>query len=320
MKDFSTFLSICSLILLFGYITYDGGGRKEYPEEKPIVVIDPETPPVIVKDSSGYQSYAISYALPEKINFAGEAVPLELPDVYERLDKELQINIYTHSNTLFLIKRANRWLPQMEGILKKYKIPDDFKYVALVESNLLNGVSPKGAVGFWQILKSSGKENGLEISKEVDERYDPLKSTVVACKYLRQAYKKFGNWTLAAASYNRGITGLYKAIKNQNVNSYYDLYLNDETSRYIFRILAIREIIENSEKYGFSVDSLHLYKPEKLRYVKVEKTVPDLITFSKKQGINYKLLKRYNPWLREERLTVKRNNSYQIAIPVFEED
>jgi len=316
MKDLSTFLSISSLILFFGYVTYT---EVKEPKEREVIKVIPEdytAPVVTTEDSSEYQPLATSYDIPEKISFAGEAVPLQLPDVYERLDKELQINTYTHSNTLFLIKRANRWLPQMVEILKKYKIPEDFKYIPLVESNLLNGVSPKGAVGYWQILKSSGKEKGLEITREVDERYDPLKSTVVACKYLRQAYKKFGNWTLVAASYNRGMSGLDRAMKNQKVKSYYDLYLNDETSRYIFRILAIREIVENPEKYSFSVDSLHLYQPEKLRYVTVEKTISNLIDFSKKQGINYKLLKRHNPWLREERLTVKKGKKYRIAIPV----
>lgn len=258
---------------------------------------------------------AVSYDLPEQLSFAGESVPLNLPDVYERLDRELHINTYWHNNTIFLMKRANRWLPQIEEILKQHNVPPDFKYLPLIESNLLNDISPKNAVGFWQILKDSAKELGLEVDKEVDERYDPLKSTHAACKYLNKAYAKFGSWTLAAASYNRGMSGLDKALKNQNADSYYDLYMNDETSRYVFRILAIKEIIENPSRYGFKVDERHLYKQEPLKYIKVDESIKDLVSWSKEQGINYKLLKRYNPWLRAESLTVKRGKSYMIAVP-----
>lgn len=260
-------------------------------------------------------SLAISYDLPEAIDFSGEAVPLNRADLREQLDKELQINIYFHSNTIFLIKRANQWLPQMEPILKKYEIPEDFKYLPLIESGLLNAVSPANAVGFWQIIKSAGKENGLEITKEVDERYDPIRSTEAACKYIRKAYERFGNWTLVAASYNRGMSGLDRALQKQKVNSYYDLFLNEETSRYVFRILAIKEIIENPERYGFKVDPTHLYQQDSVRYITVENTVTDLVDFALAQGTTYKLLKRYNPWLRDDRLTVKKNESYQIALP-----
>jgi len=260
-------------------------------------------------------SLAISYDLPEAIDFAGEAVPLNRADLREQLDKELQINIYFHSNTIFLIKRANQWLPQMEPILKKYEIPEDFKYLPLIESGLLNAISPANAVGFWQIIKSAGKENGLEITKEVDERYDPIRSTEAACKYIRKAYERFGNWTLVAASYNRGMSGLDRALQKQKVNSYYDLFLNEETSRYVFRILAIKEIIENPERYGFKVDPTHLYQQDSVRYVTVDNTVTDLVDFALAQGTTYKLLKRYNPWLRDDRLTVKKNESYQIALP-----
>jgi hypothetical protein len=258
---------------------------------------------------------AISLDLPKSITFAGEPVPLDLPDVRERLDKELQINTYFHSNTIFLIKRANRWLPQMEKILKANGIPEDFKYLPLIESNLMNVVSPAEAVGYWQILKTSGKEFGLEITTEVDERYDPLKATEAACKYLKQAHGRFGNWTLVAASYNRGMSGLDRAIENQKENTYYDLFLNEETSRYVFRIIAIKEIIQNPAKYGFKVNPKHVYPEEPITYVDVTETVTDLVSFAKKHGTNYKLIKRHNPWLREERLTVKKGKRYRIAIP-----
>jgi hypothetical protein len=258
---------------------------------------------------------AITFNLPDSLSFAGEKVPMELQDVRERIDKELHINTYWHNNTIFLMKRANRWLPQIEAILKEHHIPEDFKYLPLIESGLMNDVSPKDAVGFWQILKSSGKELDLEITKEVDERYDPLKATEAACKYLRKAYEKFGNWTVVAASYNRGMGGMERALENQQVTSYYDLFLNDETSRYVFRIIACKEIIEHPLKYGFKINPKHLYQPEPVRYVEVHESIKSLVEFAKQHGTNYKLIKRHNPWLRDEKLTVKKGNVYRIALP-----
>lgn len=304
------FLSVCSLIILLAYVLYkESSSRPSFDSMSDEGVIE-----------EGYENFsqplpAIAFDLPKEVTFAGEPVPLNIPDVRERLDKELQINCYLHSNTIFLIKRANRWLPQMEKILHDYGIPEDFKYLPLIESNLLNVTSPKNAVGYWQILKDSGQEFGLEITDEVDERYDPLKATVAACKYLRKAYEKFGSWTLVAASYNRGRGGMQRALDDQQEKSYYDLYLNDETSRYVFRILAIKEIVENPVKYGFKIDTKHLYPEEPLRYVDVTESIKDLVVFSKAQGANYKLLKRHNPWLREDRLTIKKGKRYQIALP-----
>ncbi len=314
----STFLSASALIILFGYISFKEGMQQSNIASAVNAISDESVLPV---EYTGAELPpgplpAISFAVPANATFAGEPVPLSIPDVRERLDKELQINCYFHSNTIFLIKRANRWLPQMEEILRKYDIPEDFKYLPLIESNLMNAVSPKDAVGFWQILESSGKELGLEIAGDVDERYDPLKATEAACKYLRNAYRKLGNWSLVAASYNRGITGVSKALENQKVDSFYDLYLNDETSRYVFRIVAIKEIIENPRKYGFKIDPSHLYQAEELRYVDVDKSIPDLIEFAKEHGTNYKLIKRHNPWLRDDKLTVKKGRTYRIAIPV----
>jgi membrane-bound lytic murein transglycosylase D len=277
-----------------------------------------EIAPKDLPDFDPVSMTAISFDLPAEVSFAGEPVPLKIPDVRERLDKELHINSYLHNNTIFLMKRANRWLPQISAILKEHQIPEDFKYLPLIESGLVNDVSPKEAVGYWQILKSSGKELGLEITKEVDERYDPIKSTHAACKYLKKAYSKFGNWTVVAASYNRGMAGIERAIENQRVNSYYDLFLNDETSRYVFRLHAIKEIMEHPEKYGFQVNPNHLYQPEAVRYVEVTQTIPKLVDFAREHQSNYKLLKRHNPWLREERLTVKKGKTYHIAFPSTE--
>jgi hypothetical protein len=266
-------------------------------------------------DAQGSWMPAVSLQVPAAMSFAGEEVPLQIPDVYERFDRELHINSYMHNSTIFIMKRAGRWLPQIEPILKANGIPDDFKYMAAIESALLNDVSPRGAVGFWQIMDDAGKELGLEIRKEVDERYDPLKATEAACKYLKKAYNKFGSWTLAAASYDRGMGGLDRALENQKMKSYYDLFLNDETSRYIFRLLAIKEIMEHPTKYGFNISEKHTYKPEPVRYIDVDETVKDLVEFSLAQGTSYKLLKRLNPWLREEKLTVKKGRGYKIALP-----
>jgi membrane-bound lytic murein transglycosylase D len=266
-------------------------------------------------DSVSQWMPAISFDLPEKMSFAGEPVPLHLSDVRERMDRELHINSYLHNSTIFILKRANRWLPQIEPILAENGIPLDFKYMALIESALLNDVSPRGAVGFWQIMKPSGRELGLEISAEVDERYDPLKATRAACKYLKKAHARFNNWTLVAASYDRGMAGMQRALANQRVDTYYDLFLNDETARYVFRLLAMKEIVEHPSRYGFKIDPSHLYQIEPLRYVEVKSSVPNLVNFSLEHGANYKLLKRFNPWLREERLTVKKGKAYRIALP-----
>jgi hypothetical protein len=309
MKNFSVFISLATLIILFGYISFN---ELRQPSREMISDESVADPSYDVEDR---HFPAVSLDVPDSMSFAGEPVPLDIPDVHERLDKELQINTYFHSNTIFLIKRANRWLPQIEKILRENGVPDDFKYLPLIESNLLNDVSPKSAVGYWQILKESGREKGLEITDEVDERYDPLKATQAACKYLKQAFGKFHSWTLVAASYNRGMNGLGRALENQEVRSYYDLYLNEETARYVFRILAIKEIVENPLKYGFIVSPEHLYKPEPLKYIEVDETIKDLVTFARQHNTNYKLLKRHNPWLRDDRLTVKKGKRYRIALP-----
>jgi len=318
VKNFPLYLSLLSVVVVLGYVRYANERMKNSLAvvEKDMRLEEGTLAPSELDEMDMLPLPAITFDLPDSVSFAGETVPMNLTDVRERLDKELHINTYWHNNTIFLMKRANRWLPQIQEILRKNGIPDDFKYLPLIESGLMNDVSPKAAVGFWQILKSAGKENGLEITNEVDERYDPLKATEAACKYLKTAYKKFGNWTVVAASYNRGMGGIERAIENQQVKSYYDLFLNDETARYVFRILACKEIIENPSTYGFKVNPRHLYDPEPVKYVQVNETITDLVAFAKKNGTNYKLLKRHNPWLRDDRLTVKRGKVYRVAIPL----
>ncbi|MCK5704964.1 MAG: lytic transglycosylase domain-containing protein, partial [Cyclobacteriaceae bacterium] len=182
--------------------------------------------------------------------FAGERVPLEIPDVHERLDRELHVNTFWHSNTIFLLKRGHRWLPDIKMEFEKVGVPSDLMYLSVIESDLQNKISPSNAVGFWQLLKGTAKDFRLEVTNEVDERYHPMKSTDAAAIYLRKAYQKFGSWTNAAASYNIGRRGLDRALTKQAVTSYYDLLLGEETSRYVFRAIAIKLIFEHPEKYG----------------------------------------------------------------------
>lgn len=263
------------------------------------------------------EKYTI-FAIPKptsNIYFANERVPLENPDIWERYDKELLKNTYWQSNTLLLFKRAAKYFPIIEPILKKNNIPNDFKYLALIESGLENVSSPAGAKGFWQIMKTTAKEFNLEVNSEVDERYHIEKSTQVACDFLNSAKKKFGSWTLAAAAYNMGKSGLLKQMNRQKSYSYYDLLLNNETSRYVFRILAIKEIIENPKKYGFQFRSEDLYENIPTYEVMVDTSINSWADFSKDYGINYKILKLHNPWLRESYLTNKLKKKYYIKLP-----
>lgn len=271
--------------------------------------------PVMFTGSAAPSFKWYSYDVPNRMDFAGEAVPLSDPEVIERFDKELHINAYWNSNTIFLIKRANKWFPLIEKVLKEEGVPDDFKYLALIESGLVNGRSGKGAVGFWQLLDGTAKELGLEVTEEVDERFDPEKSTRAACKYLKKAYARFDNWTNVAASYNMGMFGLHRSMTEQDVDSYYDILLNEETARYVFRILAMKEIMEDPKAFGYLVPKRHLYEMEDLREVEITESVEDFVTFAAGEGINYKILKQYNPWLRKPKLTVNPGKVYTILIP-----
>ena len=253
--------------------------------------------------------------LPVSIDFAGENAPLNVSDVKERFERELLVNANLDATTLLIIKRANRAFPIIEPILKNNNIPDDFKYLAVIESGLVNAVSPAGAKGVWQFMPETAKEKGLEVNEIVDERYHLEKSTEAACKYLLDAKRKFGSWTLAAASYNGGMTGVNKQIEIQKVTSYYDLLLNEETSRYVFRILALKEIMKNPKLYGFEIESKELYKNIPTRKLEIDSTITDLASFSIAQGINYKILKIHNPWLRDKKLLNLAKKKYFLEIP-----
>ncbi|GAA4322188.1 lytic transglycosylase domain-containing protein [Pontixanthobacter gangjinensis] len=261
-------------------------------------------------------SYKIqALPMPENLEFAGEEVPLEDPDIYERMDRELLVNTYWQSNALLLMKRANKYFPVIEPILEKEGVPDDFKYLAVIESGLTQAVSPARAVGFWQIMEGTGKDYGLEINDNVDERYHIEKSTRVAADYLKKAKERFGSWTLAAASYNAGQYGVDKQLDRQKVGDYYDLLLGEETGRYVFRILALKEIMNHPQKYGFNFDKEDLYKHIPVEKVKVDTVVKDFPDFAAKFGINYKTLKIHNPWLRDDHLKNASRKVYYIDIP-----
>ena len=253
--------------------------------------------------------------LPETMEFCGEEVPLHLFYVRERLERELLVNTYRHSTTILQLKRTTRWFPVMEPIMEQYGLPKDFKYLAMIESELTNAVSPSKAVGFWQFLEGTGKEYGLEINKEVDMRYNVEKETVAACKYLKDSYGKFGSWTSAAAAFNCGNGRITKTKEAQRVDSYYDMILPEETQRYVFRILALKLITENPEKYGFQIGDNGWYRPLESKTVTVVQSIPNLTDFAYSQGTNLKLLKYFNPWLRSNSLTVSAGNSYEIKIP-----
>ncbi|MEZ4779539.1 MAG: lytic transglycosylase domain-containing protein [Flavobacteriaceae bacterium] len=267
----------------------------------------------IEKHNHGYNVYALP--IPEKMDFAGEEVPLDDPDIRERLDRELLVNTYWQSNALLIFKRAHKYFPVIEPLLEKYGIPDDFKYLAVAESALENNSSPAGAAGFWHFMKGTGKEYGLEINEYVDERYNLEMATKVAADYLKASKKKFGTWTMAAAAYNAGNGGMNNQVVRQKVTNYYDLLLNAETSRYVFRILAFKEILSNPKKYGFNFEEKDLYKDIPSFKVKVDTAVTDFADFAKKFEINYKILKIHNPWLRDTYLKNSSGKVYYIEIP-----
>jgi hypothetical protein len=254
--------------------------------------------------------------IPEDLNFAGEAVPQDDPEILERIDREFLVNTYWQSNALLLMKRAHKYFPVIEPILAKNGVPEDFKYLAVAESGLQNVVSPAGARGFWQIMKATGKQYGLEINSNVDERYHLEKSTQVACDYLKKYREKYGSWTLAAAAYNAGTGSIDKYMDIQKASGYYDLLLGDETGRYVFRIMAIKEILSNPEKYGFMIEEKDLYTNVPTFQVAVDTAVSSFADFAERYEINYKILKRHNPWLREPHLNNASGKEYQIAIPM----
>jgi hypothetical protein len=270
----------------------------------------------IIRNTSVDTLYNIvSFKLPDEVTFAGERMPLENFDTRESLEREILTSAYRHSSTILILKRANRYLPMIEKILAKNGIPDDFKYLVAAESEYNNVTSPAGATGFWQIMAQTGKEEGMEINQVVDERYDVERSTEFACDYFKKSYQKFGNWTMVAASYNGGRAGLDVQIDIQGQKNYYDLLLNEETARYIFRVVAYKLIINDPERYGFHITRDELYPELKYFEVKVDTGISDISAFAQKYNTNYKILKYLNPWLRKPYLTPKPGKAYTIKFP-----
>lgn len=266
-------------------------------------------------DKNTAKTYEIrALKLPKRMDFAGEPAPLHKQDIRERLDRELLVNTYWQSNGLLMFKRAHKYFPIIEPILARNNVPDDFKYLAVAESGLLHVTSPAGAKGIWQLMAATGREHGLEINDNVDERYHIEKATEAACAYLKESKEKFGSWTLAAAAYNAGNKGIGKRLEEQKVDSYYELLLGSETSRYIPRILAIKEILSHPQKYGFVFDKNDLYEPQQFIMVKVDTAITDMIAFAGKFDMNYKELKILNPWLREDHLNNKSRKEYFIKV------
>jgi hypothetical protein len=305
MKKIVLGMGIAAIVII-------SAGAIQLQQEAPSPVIQSET----IKTSKLVNDYNVySYQLPADLNFAGEVVPVSNPDILERADREFLVNTYWQSNGILLIKRAQKYFPIIEPILKEEGIPDDFKYLAVIESGLQNVVSPAGASGFWQIMSRTGRELDLEVNDNVDERYHLKKATRAACAYLKDSKERLGSWTLAAAAYNAGNAGISRQLDRQQVSDYYDLLLGEETGRYMFRIIAIKEILSDPATFGFNVESEHKYTQIPVKTEVVDYEIDDLAAFAKARNINYKVLKIHNPWLREINLNNKSKKVYTFEIP-----
>ncbi|HUH74804.1 MAG TPA: lytic transglycosylase domain-containing protein [Chitinophagales bacterium] len=269
----------------------------------------------IVSDIS-VQASGAAPKIPIKLDFAGETVPLKDIEVRERLDREIIVNTFRHSSTLLLMKKANQWTPTLTKILKEQGIPEDFVYLSMAESDLSQVSSPSNASGFWQFLKPTGIQYGLIVNDEVDQRFDIEKSTYAACRYLKDSYDKLGSWTLAAAGYNMGMAGVGRQADQQGSNNYYDLYLNTETSRYVFRILALKLIHQNPSHFDYLISSSDLYEPYKYKEIRVSGAVNSWIDFAKQNGTSYKEIRRHNPWIRSTSMRNIAGNTFVVKIPV----
>jgi len=280
-------------------------------------VSEPTTAGKVPEFAEGARRHApvVAPFVPTDLALFEEPVPMEAFGVREALDQELIVNTYRHSSTILYLKRASRWFPVIEPILREEGVPEDFKYLAVIESGLSQAVSPAGAAGFWQFMKATAPEFGLEVSTTVDERYHVEKSTRAACRYLKQANERFGSWVLAAASYNMGQAGVDNALKEQQVSTYWDLHLNSETSRYVYRLLALREVMETPEVFGFQLSRSDVYEPLRHSTVLVSSDIDDLAAFARDHGTTLRELKVFNPWLRKDRLDVGPTQTYEVRIP-----
>jgi hypothetical protein len=313
MRTRNILLACAIAIILIGVTAAVTFSIAQSPVEEDENFVAGLNPDVLAFDHIDQNAHDIE--LPESMEFCGEPVPLDRFYVREALEREIMVNTYRHASTILLLKRTSRWFPVMEPIMQKNRLPRDFVYLAMIESDLTNAVSPSKAVGFWQFLEGTGKQYNLEINKEVDRRYDQEMETQAACDFLNDLYKRFNSWTLAAAAYNCGGGRISRTIEEQQVHSYYDMLLPNETERYVYRILAFKLITENPKKYGFQISDDGWYQPLDYKTVTVTESIPDLAAFAVSQGTNLKMLKYYNPWLRSNTLTISTGNSYVIKLP-----
>ncbi len=258
----------------------------------------------------------VAPTVPLSVQFADQDIDLNRIDMYERMDRELISFTYGQTNMLLTIKRANRYKQEIAKILKANGVPEDLVYLAAIESHYDNtAVSSAKAAGMWQFMPSTAKEYGLEVNDYVDERLDYEKSTAAACKYFKKAYSKYKCWITVAAAYNAGMGRISKSLDSQDVDHAFDLYLNKETSRYIFRLLAMKLILEHPSRYGFSVKSEQLYKPLEYDLIEVTDAVDDWVAWSKNHNITYSLLREYNPWIKATSLPNASKKTYVVKIP-----
>jgi hypothetical protein len=321
-KTFLTISAIMAIIVVV--LIFASGFKKGCPEnEMPTVDSESDNYSLNLPDESYFYETQImdsvignrSFKLPDEFYFAGERMPLENFDTRESLDRELLLTSYRHSSTILILKRAKRYMPVIEKVLRENNIPDDFKYLVATESEFSNVVSPVGASGFWQIMATTGREQGMEINSVVDERYDLERATRFACDYFKKSYEKYGNWTLTAASYNSGRGRIDEQLRVQKQNSYYDLLFVEETARFVFRVAAYKLIMSDPAAYGFDISEEDLYPELKYYEVKVDAAISDLAAFAESYGTNYKMLKFFNPWLRQTHFTPQPRKSYMIKIP-----
>jgi hypothetical protein len=303
-------ITVVMTILLFA--TFHGNGSTEEPQ-----AVEPiETAAVMNPGMTGALPQVItSINLSKDYDFAGEVLPKDNFDALERLDRELSVNSYFHSSTLLNLKAARRYFPVIEPILKAQGVPEDLKYMAVIESNLRNETSPAGAKGIWQFMKSTGEHYGLEINSEVDERLHLEKATIAACTYLKDYYKQFGSWTLAAAAYNMGGPRVKRLLEEQRASDYYELNLGSETSRYVFRIIAVKEIMQDPVAFGFYIGESDLYKPFLYTTVAVDTSIANWGTFARDHNTTYRMLKVFNPWLMTDQLSNRSKKAYEVKIP-----
>lgn len=297
-------LALCSFLLVSICQAQDATTRStnnDMPDDKPEVTYSPirVTPPHV----------------PKVFSLFGETMPMDVRDVRERFDRELLFNCYMQGTMSYIIKLTSRWLPMIEERLAANEVPDDFKYLCVAESALQNQISKAGAVGFWQFMSSTAPIYGLHIDDEVDERYNAERATDAACKYLKDAYAKFGNWTAAAASYNCGMGGMATALSTQGESSFYNVMLPEETMRYVFRIAALKYIIVNQKQLGFHFQDDDVYKPIQVRRDSISGGLGNLTLYAKSKGTNYKTLKMLNPWMRDKTLNNYKRRNYVVLLP-----